>query len=580
MKSLKYSKILARNRELGKSCTGKPYRIALLSNIVVNQLGEILEFSLRSQGINAEVVYGDYDNIVQDSSRFNNADAVLIFWEVANLVNGLHAQADEMADAELDALASKVKGEIGLVLGNLRYMPLVLLNRFTALPFCADELMATALERLCVTLNGAIEAQRMPNLLSIDIDRIFSKTGLRAATDFRQYQSSKALYAVDFLKGYAEHVEPAFLSVAGRGRKALVLDCDNTLWGGVLGEDGENGIQIGDSTRAGKVFREVQHIIKGLKQEGVMLALCSKNNPEEVAHVFDAHPGMVLRNDDFVARSVNWQDKAANLRALSLEMNIGLDSMVFVDDSEFELGLIRESLPEVLLIPVPASLSEYPSVMRHARRHFFKLSQTAEDAHKTRMYQQEGARKIAAEQYSSVEDYLRSLALKIHVLRDEQVPVERVAQLTQKTNQFNLTARRYTEADVSRFLADGRHLLATISVTDRFGDYGVTGLAIVELDDLRAEARIDSFLMSCRIIGRNIEFAFFDYLVDALRKKGVAHLLASYLSTPKNSQVSNFFDSLGFETTDRNEQQASYRISLCDYASKRINYIEVSANEG
>jgi predicted enzyme involved in methoxymalonyl-ACP biosynthesis len=229
MKSLKYSEILTRNRELGKSCTGKPYRIALLSNIVVNQLGEILEFALRSRGISAEVVYGDYDNIVQDSSRFNDMDAVLIFWEVANLIDGLHAQAGEMADAELDAIASRVKGEIGLVLGNLRYTPLVLLNRFTALPFCADELRATALERLCVTLNGEIEAQRMPNLLSIDIERIFSKTGLKAATDFRQYQSSKALYAIDFLKGYVDHIEPAFLSVTGRGRKALVLDCDNTL---------------------------------------------------------------------------------------------------------------------------------------------------------------------------------------------------------------------------------------------------------------------------------------------------------------------------------------------------------------
>jgi FkbH-like protein len=580
MRSLKYAEILARNRELGESCTGKPYRIALLSNIVVNQLGEILEFALRSRSINAEVVCGDYDNIVQDSSRFKDADAALIFWEAANLVDGLHAQANNMAEAELDAIVSRVRGEIALVLGNLRYTPLVLLNRFTALPFCADELRPTALESLCTALNGEVDAHRMPNLLSVDTERVFSKTGLNAATDFRQYQSSKALYAVEFLKGYVEHIEPAFLSVAGRGRKALILDCDNTLWGGVLGEDGKNGIQIGNGTRAGKAFREVQYIIKGLKQEGVMLALCSKNNPEDVEEVFETHPDMILRNDDFVARRVNWQDKAANLRALSQEMNIGLDSMVFLDDSEFELGLVRESLPEVLLMPVPGSLSEYPSAMRHARRHFFTLSRTAEDACKTRMYQQEGARKIAAEQYSSVEDYLRSLDLKIKVLADARLPVERAAQLTQKTNQFNLTTRRYAEADISRFLADGRHLLAAINVADRFGDYGVTGLAIVELGDAGTAARLDSFLMSCRIIGRNIEFAFFDYLVEALRQKGVRHLLASYLATPKNGQVSGFFDSLGFETTERTEQQASYRISLGDYKSRHIDYIEASSDEG
>ncbi len=579
MKALKYSEIIARNRELGKTCVGKPYRIALLSNIVVNQIGEILEFALRSQGVYAEVVYGDYDNIVQDSLRLNDVDAALMFWEAANLVDGLHVRADEMADSELGAIASKVKDELGLVLANLSHTPLVLLNRFTALPFCANELRCCALEKLCAELNDVLVMQQMHNLLIIDTEKIMSKVGLGFATDFRQYQSSKALYALDFLKGYVGHVQPVFLSVTGKGRKLLVLDCDNTLWGGVLGEDGEKEIQIGENTRAGKVFLEVQNILKGMKKQGIMLALCSKNNLDDVEHVFDNHPGMVLRNDDFVAKRVNWQDKASNLQALSQELNIGLDSMVFVDDSDFELGLVREAVPEVLTLAVPDALSEYPSALREVRRHFFNMSQTVEDAGKTEMYHLERERKMASRQYSSVEDYLRSLELTVHILWDNEIPVDRAAQLTQKTNQFNLTTRRYTETDISRFLQDGKYLIATLRLEDRFGDYGVTGLAIVEMGDLGTEARIDSLLLSCRIIGRNVEFIFVDALIEMLQQKQISYLSADYLPTKKNSQVANFYDNAGFMVTGKDAMHTSYRIPLEAYRKQQINYIEVTINE-
>jgi FkbH-like protein len=573
MKSLKYSEILARNRELGQSVGGKPYRITLLSNIVVNQLGEILEFVLRQRGINAEVVYGDYDNIVQDSIRFQDVDAALVFWEAANLVDGLHADAEAMEADELAAFAERVEREMELVLGNLRNVPLVLFNRFSALLFAHDDLQDGALQRLCNRLNSTLDRMVFPHQIPVNMDRVLAQVGLPAAADFRQFQLAKALYSIEFLKSYADHVAPVFFAVTGRMRKVLALDCDNTLWGGILGEDGDSQIQMSSSTRSGRIFREVQQILKGFRKQGVLLALCSKNNSEDVERVLTEHPDILLRHQDLVARKINWQDKATNLRQLSVELNLGLDSFVFMDDSSFELGLVKDELPEVACVKVPETLSDYPAVVRRLAREFFVLSHTVEDLRKTEMYRQEQARGETKARFASLDDYLRSLGLVIRVTWNDAASVARAAQLTQKTNQFNLTTRRYTEADMARMLTEDGFVVATFAVSDRYGDYGITGLAIICIEPEGMVAYMDTLLMSCRVIGRNVERAFFDYLVDKLRAMGIAKLQAEYLKTPKNDQVSDFYDSLGFHTTVAEADRRGYDLMLADYRQSGIDYI-------
>lgn len=211
---------------------------------------------LRENGINVEIIYGDYDNIVQDSVRFKDiADAVVVVWEAANFVEGFHVTSCTMSSAELSALRLRVEGEISLVLQNLTHVPLVLFNRFSSLIFSADELGLGPLAGLCGRLNIFLDQHVVVNQVVVDIDRVLAKVGLDSATDFRQFQSTKSLYSIDFIKAYAEHIEPAFRVAIGRGRKVLVLDCDNTLWGGILGEDGESRIQMSDATRQGRVFR-------------------------------------------------------------------------------------------------------------------------------------------------------------------------------------------------------------------------------------------------------------------------------------------------------------------------------------
>jgi len=573
MKLLKYSEILARNRELGRMVKGKSYRIALLSNIVVNQLGEILEFELRRRGINAEVLYGDYDNIVQDSIRFKDVDAAVVFYETANLVDSLHASAEAMTTGELAMLAGRVEQEMELVLDNLSEVPLVLFNRFSALLFAPDDLRDGALQRICNRLNAKLNQTVTANQLAVNMDRLLAQVGLPAAADFRQFQSTKALYTIKLLKTYAEHVAPAFLSVTGRMRKVLVLDCDGTLWGGILGEDGDSQIQMNNSTRPGRIFREIQQMLKGLRRHGVLLALCSKNNPEDVDRVFAEHPDMLLRDDDWAAKKINWQDKATNLRQISAELNLGLDSFVFVDDSAFELGLVQDELPNVACVKVPETLSDYPAVMRHLAREFFVLTRTAEDMRKTEMYQQEQARGETKVQFTSLDDYLRSLGLVVRVAWNDEVALDRAAQLSQKTNQFNLTTRRYTEADMVRMLRDNSFAIATFAVEDRYGNYGIAGLSIV---CIKADiASMDTFLMSCRVIGRNVERAFFDYLINKLCEMGMVRLEAEYLRTHNNDQVSGFYDALGFQLVFAKEGQRNYNLLLADYQPSGINYIEV-----
>lgn len=575
---MKYTEILKRNRELESDLVNNKYKIAIISNIVVTQLKEILEFSLRVEGINAEVLVGDYDAIVQDSVRFSELDAILVFWEAGNLVDGFHNTVSILQPEELDALVDRVEGEIDLVLRSLRSTPLVLMNRFSSMVFDTEILRDGAFKKFCRRLNDVLESATSLNKIIVDLDAILAEVGLSNAVDFRQFQSGKALYSIEFFKAYAEAVRPAFMAAAGRSKKVIVLDCDNTLWHGTLGEAGIAGIQMGNDSSRGKPFWEVQTILRGLQREGVLLALCSKNNPSDVDAVLSDHPDMVLKDEDLVAKMVNWQDKATNLRELALDLNLGLDSFVFLDDSAFELGLIQKELPQVRCIAVPQRNSEYPALVRTLWRDFFSLSKAPEDKHKTIMYRQERQRKKEATKFESIDEYLSSLRMELKIYWDDQISVARASQLTQKTNQFNLTTRRYSEAEIQGMLEDPNYMLAVFSVSDRYGNYGVTGMTIIRRGfPSTGQVFIDSLLMSCRVIGRNIEYVFFDQIVQKLRGEGWAEIRAEFLATKKNSLVERFYDDLGFNVVSDDENHREYAVDLMRYESSGIEYI--SADE-
>lgn len=277
----------------------------------------------------------------------------------------------------------------------------------------------------------------------------------------------------------------------------------------------------------------------------MILAVCSKNNEADVLEVWERNPELVLRRDDFAARRINWRDKAGNIRELAAELNIGLDSMVFVDDNPAERELVRRMVPEVAVPDFPEQPYRLPEFLRDMADRYFRIyALTAEDRTKTEQYRANAARAEAARGYADFGDYLRSLGMVLTIRRADDFTRPRVAQMTQKTNQFNLTTRRYSEADIRR-IEDGGGRVYTLSVRDRFGDSGITGCLIV------ADGTIDTLLLSCRILGRGIERAFLRTVLALLRREGVATLSACYLPTAKNGQTARFYDREGFTPVAR-----------------------------
>ncbi len=571
---MRYADILKRNAELEKSLAGPACEVAVLSNLVVNPLKEILEYALRSAGLNALVTVGEYDRLPEESARFAGARAVLLFWDAANLAEGLYARAALLSPAEMEALETKVAADMDRVWANVAGTGLVVANRFTSLPFSLGHLRADAFEDLCGRLNERLEKRAGANALLVDTSRVFAEVGADRAVDLRYFYSSKALYTVDFFEAYARLVAPALLSAAGRAKKVLVFDCDNTLWNGILDEVGADGIEMSRRTAQGSPFAEVQELALDLARRGVLLALCSKNNPAEVDAVLARHPDMRLREADIAIKKVNWDDKAAGLQAIAAELNVGLDSLVFVDDSDFEVARIRERLPEVLVFQVPRASHRYPTALRQTLGLFFGLSRAPEDRERGRMYREQRERAAVRAATGSLEDYLASLQLKMTVFENEPSLTPRLAQMTLKTNQFNLTTRRYTEADIARAMAAPHGRVFAFSLADRFGDNGVTGMAIVALE-AGGVASFDSFMLSCRVIGRHAEFAFLDAIVKRLTAGGVTLLRGQYLRTDRNAGVRGFFADAGFRTVRRTDTGEDYEIAARDYAPRNLAYIEV-----
>lgn len=570
---MKYTEILQRNKALSGIFQGDKFRIAIISNVTVSQLKDVLELTLREKGINAEVEIADFDSIVQESLRFSDANAVLLFWELVNLVDGFQSKVYIQNKEEISLLKSKVESEIDIVLKNLKKVPLVLINSFSATILDNNPISYGPLQELADYFNKILKSSLSGNQVMVNVESIFAILGIDHSRDIRQFQAAKTLYSVDFFRKYCEAIRPAFLSSNGKAKKVLVMDCDNTLWGGIIGEDGESGLLMSDATNKGKIFKEVQTLLLGMKNDGVLLALCSKNNEQDVINVLKGHPDILVTERDIVSKKINWNDKASNLIEIAKELNLGLDSFVFVDDSSFEIGLIKKKLPEVEAIQVPSNLSEYPLIIKELKSLFFSLSSTDEDKSKTTMYLQERKRKELQTTFETIDDYLTSLGLSISLLWNEEISVPRAAQLTQKTNQFNLTTQRYTEADIERILNDPRYEIALIQVKDAYGDYGITGMVIVELDGF--EAKIENLLLSCRVIGRNIELAFFDQLVDFLRKKEIRIIHGLYYNTTKNKQVESFYDKLGFNLVFSENGIKKYFIEMDQYKTNNLPYIKI-----
>ena len=386
MRDLKYSEILKLNKELGSCLTIDTYNISVFSNITVNQLKEICEYSLRVANVNAGVKIGDYDNIVQDSLKYKDSNLVIVFWELCNIIDGLQFKIELFDDQEIDSIVEKTKSEIDLVFKNLQNTSLVLFNKFSSIQFSGLSINETKLEKLSAQLNQYLADNVPENVKLIDLEKVIARVGVNSSLDLRYYYSSKALYTIDFFKVYAEHIKPYIMSANGKSKKAIIFDCDDTLWKGVLGEEGFDGIEMSSPTRDGAIYSEIQSIALALNKQGILIGLCSKNNSADVDEVIKSHTDMQLHDEHITIKKVNWSDKVTNLREIAGELNIGLNSLVFVDDSSFEVNFIKDQIPEITVLQVPDRLYNYPKMLRENLGLFYNLSFTWEDKQKIEIY--------------------------------------------------------------------------------------------------------------------------------------------------------------------------------------------------
>lgn len=561
---IKYAELLRRNATLADIAGDRHLKVAVVANITISAIKEVLEFSFRSRGIPVQVTVGDYDNVAQDSARFRGYDVVFVFYELAAIVDLLPFSLHRFDSAGLGELAVKAQHELSYVFDALGASRLVVFNELSAISFTAHSVADSPLDELARRINDFVHSNAPRCFRLVNIEKVIARCSVAECIDLRFFLSSRALYKFRFLRAYAEFVFPLVGASAGYYRKVLVLDCDDTLWKGVIGEDGLGGIQI---------FSEVQSLFVSLIATGVMVCLCSKNNLADVdAALRDER--MVLRDEHLTLKTVNWDDKVSNLREMAAALNVGPESLVYVDDSDFELEAVRQQLPGVTAFKVPANYSDYLWLCQSICALFYREQATAEDRAKVLQYKTEFARQKERKHFPSMEAYLRSLNLSIRFVPNTEAAVKRLAQLTQKTNQFNLTTRRMTEAELLAAVRAADHVVLGIGVSDRFGDYGITGLIVAEQTGERAH--LENFLLSCRVIGRGIELKAFDTVVELLRRRGAKLVYGTYCPTEKNGQVRDLYPRLGFALVEDLGGVLRFELDIQTYQASNIEYVNVA----
>lgn len=417
--------------------------------------------------------------------------------------------------------------------------------------------------------NSLIELSRTHiNVKLIDFSEFLQRYSCDDIFDWKFYFLSQMGLNPKLSKDFQSWWQKKLDSIALKRKKCLILDLDNTLWGGILGEDGVEGIQIGDDY-PGKAFSYFQKILLKLSQQGIILTICSKNNEEDVLDVWEKNPFMILKKDNFVATRINWDDKASNIKSLSEELNIGLDSMVFVDDNPTEREWVHSVLPEVVVPEFPKQPYELPSFVFRLINDYFKVySITEEDSHKTDYYKANTLRKQSRNEFANLEDFLRNLEISITIEQVNEFNISRIAQLTQKTNQFNLTTKRYTDAEIRNFVENGWDIWC-LKVSDRFGDSGITGCVMVNGND------IDTYLLSCRVLGRNIEDAFIKQVLLLLKNKNIDTVKAHYIQSTKNKLVENYWSKIGFQLISQTGLEKDYELNLMNTELVIENYYHI-----
>lgn len=570
-------------------CNYPSLNTVILRNITVEAITPYLQYLTIQMGFQAEIVFGDYDNVLQDALSSddrlinNSTDCIMVFTRLETLSPRLTNSFTELDEKGIEEEKDLVKNYIVSTLQGIRNKTNAIVNwHGFELPVypaygVADYTNSNMQTGAINELNNFLKEQLrdFKNSFFIDINASRAIVGSKNFYDNRYWHIGKAPYTLEALKEISIDNFKLFRALKGKNKKCLVLDCDNTLWGGIVGEDGLVGIKLGPNY-PGSAFLAFQQEILSLFNRGIIIALCSKNNESDVLEVLDNHPHMLIKRKHISISMINWEDKASNIEKIASELNIGIDSIVFIDDNEFETNLVKKMLPLVETIHLPKGKSaNYKDILASSGL-FDSLTFSDEDKKRSELYKTEFARKKSKNEFSgNIESYYKSLNMLAYIDKASAKVIPRVAQLTQKTNQFNLTTKRYTESDIEGFILSEKSDVLFAELEDRFGNMGIVGVTIIHYFEDYAE--IDTFLISCRVIGRGLEKVILNTCIQLAKKRNLLRVRGAYIKTAKNSQVIDFYTKNKFVIEEQDEQKVKFifetknKISPVPSYFKKIN---------
>ncbi len=549
-KQASLTELMAAISDLGtQSSWTRTVSIGIASNVTLNLMDVFLRRHAYLHGVDIKVQYGTYDDYLGDIERFLNAgvENLLLLSFFDNLLPSFEAQIQHMPADLVLAKQDEVLARLGLALDAGKAFKNIYLAKFHRYSSPKYGLAGDRIGNIISQFNDYLEvmAADRANVSLLDLNPSIENIGYQNAFDDRFYTRSKAPYSTLALNEIAMDLNTATRGWSSHFYKAIVLDCDNTLWGGIIGEDLPDGIKLDPYDFPGNVFWRVQNELLALEKSGVLICLCSRNNPEDVDEVLEKHPHMLLKNEHIILKKTNWNDKVSNLIEIAKELNIGLDSLVFIDDSDFECQSVCHQLPMVKTVQVPKLLSDYSRVFEGVERLFDTSVSLQEGQSKTEQYRIRNAGIVEESRFDTQQDYLHTLNIKVGLSRDLELSIPRISELTLKSNQFNLTTQRYSSGEIESMILSRDYSVYSFNVEDKFGSCGLTGVLIThhETDILR----VDTFLMSCRVIGRGIEFSVWNHVFEDARAKGCTHVETMYIPTQKNAQVKDFYERLGLK---------------------------------
>ncbi len=560
-------------------------KIAISRNFTIEAMVPVLEAEVARAGFYPSVYLGEFDAVSQDLLDPKSGlyafqpDFIILAQWLETLAPRLASRFLSLSAGEIVAEVDRVLEEIITRIASVRQHSAVpvLLNNFVLPPSPTLGILDAQSESYhtgtIMRLNSGIQkiARDFPDTYVVDLMALSARLGHEQAFDERYWHIGRAPLSRVALTALGREYVKFVRALRGRIRKCLVLDCDNTLWGGIIGEDGIGGIKLG-SAFPGSCYTAFQREILNLKDRGVILAVCSKNNEEDVSEVFRNHPEMLIRPEHIAAWEISWDDKVSGLRKIATRLDIGLDAIVFADDSRFECDFIRQNLPEMEVLCLGEEPTAYARLLSSGG-YFDSLTFSREDSLRTEMYRADTQRQELQKSASSLPEYLASLQMIATIGKADEMTIARIAQLTQKTNQFNLTTRRYSEGQIRALAESSAANVFYLKLRDRVSDLGLVGVAIVKYESRTAE--IDSFLLSCRALGRGAEDVLLAHCLDASANAGAERIVGRYIRTAKNVQVADFYNRCHFATVSQSPKESTWEFLIGGNSFTAPEWIQV-----